>query len=49
MITHFNIVDRNTGIVVATAKNRVSANKAVDRRDNKYGAYRFSAVAVWKN
>ena len=39
----FQIVDRHTGAVVATAKTRAGANRAVDKRDNAYGAYRYYA------
>ncbi len=47
MIIRFDIIDRHTGKIVATAKTRSGANKAVDRRDNAYGAYRYYAKAVW--
>jgi hypothetical protein len=45
-ITHYEIVDRKTGLVVGTAKTRTGANRSVDRRDNEYGAYRYFARSV---
>jgi hypothetical protein len=47
--THFEIVDKQTGAVVGTAKTRKSASRAVDRRDNAYGAYRYFARSVYAN
>lgn len=44
----FDIVDRHTGKVVATAKTRAGASRAVDRRDNAYGAYRYTARPVYQ-
>lgn len=46
-ISHFNIIDGQTGTIVSTAKTRTGASRAVDRRDNAYGAYRYRAVAVY--
>lgn len=37
----FEIVDRQSGKVVATAKTLSGALRSVDRRDNAYGAYRY--------
>lgn len=48
-IKHWAIVDKRTGAVVATAKTRRGATRAVDRRDNEYGAYRYQARAVYMN
>ena len=48
-VTHYEIVDRQTKQVVATAKTRKSASTMVDRRDNAYGASRYSARAVWSD
>ena len=45
--THYEIIDRQTGSVVATAKTRNGATRAVDRRDNAYGAYRYTARPVY--
>jgi hypothetical protein len=42
----FQIIDRLTGAVVATAKSRKSASRIVDRKDNAYGGYRYSARMV---
>jgi hypothetical protein len=38
---YYEIVDRQTGKVVATAKTLKTALRAVDRRDNAYGGYRY--------
>ena len=46
-IIRFDIVDRQTGRVVSTAKTRAGARRAVDRRDNAYGRYRYSARPVY--
>lgn len=43
----YEIVDKQTGRVVATAKTRAGADRAVDRRDNAYGAYRYSVRTIW--
>ncbi len=43
----FDIIDRQTGRVVGTAKTRKAATAAVNKRDNAYGGYRYSAQAVW--
>lgn len=45
--THYEIVDKHTGRVVATATTRKGASRSVDRRDNAYGAYRYSARPVY--
>ncbi len=45
--THYAIVDGQTGAIVATAKTRAGASRAVDRRDNAYGAYRYRAQPVY--
>lgn len=47
MPTHYEIIDKQTGATVATAKTRASASRAVDRRDNAYGAYRYFARPVY--
>ena len=38
----YEIVDRHTGNVVGKAKTLRAALRSVDRRDNAYGAYRYS-------
>lgn len=48
-ITRFDIIDQQTKRVVGTAKTRVAANRSVDRRDNAYGAYRYTAKAIWSD
>lgn len=47
MTIRYDIVDKLTGAIVATAKTRKGATRAVDRRDNAYGAYRYSARPVF--
>jgi len=47
MITHYEIIDRRTGAVVGKAKTLKGATRAVDRRDNEYGAYRYTHRAVY--
>ena len=46
-VDHYEIIDRQTKKVVATAKTRAGATRAVDRRDNEYGAYRYAARPVY--
>ncbi len=46
-LIRYDIVDKQTGRIVATAKTTASARRAVDRRDNDYGAYRYRAVPVY--
>lgn len=38
----FEIVDRQTGKTVATVKSLGAAIRSIDRRDNAYGAYRYT-------
>jgi hypothetical protein len=45
-ITHYEIVDRKTGLIVGKAKTHKGANRSVDRRDNEYGAYRYFARPI---
>lgn len=45
--THYEITDSHTGKVVTTVKTRNAATRAVDTRDNAYGAYRYRARPVW--
>jgi hypothetical protein len=37
----YDIIDRHTGCIVGHAKTLSGARRAVDRRDNAYGAYRY--------
>jgi len=46
VIVRYDIIDRRTGAVVATAKTLAGARRSVDRRDNEYGAYRYTHRAV---
>lgn len=48
-IIRFDIIDIQTGKVVATAKTRASANRMADNRDLKYGAIRYTVRAIWSN
>jgi hypothetical protein len=47
MPIRFDIIDRHTGRTVSTAKTRAGAIRAVDKRDNAYGAYSYSARPVY--
>jgi hypothetical protein len=38
----YDIIDRHTGCIVGHAKTLSGARRAVDRRDNAYGAYRYT-------
>lgn len=42
----YEIVDRQTGRVVGTARTHAGAIRSRDRRDNEYGAYRYFVRAV---
>ena len=42
----YNIIDRHTGCIVGQAKTLAGARRAVDRRDNAYGAYRYTFRAA---
>lgn len=46
-IIGYDIIDRQTKAVVGHAKTRAGATRSVDRRDNEYGGYRFSAQPVY--
>jgi hypothetical protein len=43
----YDIIDKQTGKVVGSAKTLARANASVDRRDNAYGAYRYRAHPVY--
>lgn len=43
----YDIIDKQSGKVVGTAKTRAGATRSADRRDNQYGAYRYSVRAVY--
>lgn len=43
----YDIIDRHTGMKVGEAKTRAGASRSVDKRDNAYGGYRYSAQPVW--
>lgn len=45
----YDIIDRHTGQKVGEAKTRNGAARSVDKRDNQYGGYRFSAKPVYAN
>lgn len=40
------VVDRRTGAIVGRCKTLTGARRSVDRRDNEYGGYRYSAQAA---
>ena len=39
---HYNVVDGQTGEIVAAASTRVKANRIADRLNLQYGAHRYS-------
>lgn len=43
----YDIIDGHTGLKAGTAKTLQAARRAVDRRDNAYGTYRYRAVPVY--
>lgn len=43
----FDIIDKHTGAVVGSAKTRARANQSRDKRDNAYGAYRYSVKTIY--
>lgn len=43
----YDIIDRHTGAKVGEAKTRAGASRSVDKRDNAYGACRYSARPVY--
>lgn len=47
-IIRYDIIDRHTGKTVGQAKTRARASASVDRRDNAYGAYRYTAEPVYE-
>lgn len=49
VISHYEIIDRQTGRVVGKAKTGKAARRSVDKRDNAYGAYRYMAKAVYQS
>lgn len=47
-IIGYKIIDRQTGAKVGSAKTLKAASRSVDRRDNEYGGYRYSAQPVYE-
>ncbi len=45
-LTMYQIIDRQTGAIVGTAKTRQTATRKRDRLDNEYGAYRYYVKEV---
>lgn len=43
----FQVIDRQTGRIVGTYKNRNRARTQVDKLDNAYGAYRYSVRTIF--
>ena len=43
----YQIIDSHTQKVVTTVKGLTAAMNAVDRRDNAYGAYRYTHRRIW--
>ena len=48
-VVRYDVVDRQTRKVVGSFKSGSRATAMVDRKDNAYGAYRYSRVAVWSD
>lgn len=44
----FEVIDCQDGRVKASFRNRATANRCADRKNNSYGAHRFSVKAVWQ-
>jgi len=44
---YVNIIDKQTGLIIATRKTLKAARSLVDKKDNEYGAYRYSARPVY--
>jgi hypothetical protein len=42
----YNVINRYTKAIVGTYKTRDTARKAVDRKDNQYGAYVHMVVTA---
>ena len=42
----WNVIDTKTKQVVGTYKTMAAARRAADRKDNEYGAYRYSVKAA---
>jgi hypothetical protein len=48
-LVRVDIIDKHTGRKVGECKTLRAASRSVDRRDNAYGAYRYSARPVYAN
>lgn len=46
-IIGYKIIDLQTGFQVGLGKTRKSANRSADRRNQEYGAHRFSVQPVY--
>lgn len=47
VITGYHIIDKHTKDIVGKAKTLRAASRSVDRRDNAYGAYRYSHRPIY--
>ena len=45
-VTKYRLIDRRTGALVASYATRAAARRARDRKDNAYGAYRYSVETL---
>jgi hypothetical protein len=45
----YNLIDKHTGKVVGTYKNRGTAIKKRNAKDNEYGGYKFKVDLVKKS
>ena len=46
--TRYDIYNTRTGKIVGKAKSKIGSRRAVDRRDNDYGAYAHRAVPIYE-
>lgn len=47
-IIRYDIIDKQTDKIVGSTKTLKAACRAVDRRDNEYGAYRYTKRPIYK-
>lgn len=42
--TKYQVVDRQTGVLISTHKSAVAAHRKADKLDQQYGAIRYSVI-----
>lgn len=47
MTERYDIIDIQTGTVIASRKKRLDATRLADKKDQEYGAVRYIVKPIW--